>query len=460
MSQINLTDLIVGEVSGELDTEVLREAALRCMVRHPGLRARVRWPDGLSARPRLEFLPPDASRVSVRQVLPGDDDPDEDGRPLWQRVADQEAMHRFDPEAGYLFRVAWVPRDDGGGGHLILNASHVFVDGVSLMRLLHEMIRACAVIRAGRADDPASWPPPLPITAAALSHFREGWRDAILSRFARAYVARRQRTFPRRNPFPIHRPLEIGEEPQVACLFRAGHQDNWHRVRAECRARGVTVGGAYAAAVQFAALRDIYRRTGRFDVARGKVEFPLSMDYSLRRLIPGAHAAQEAVGLFTGISEIGVKVPARVGFWELARTLRASTMHQLDDGTPVLFQRAAERVGDLEEFLRSWGIDHAAAGGAGEAAQISNVGAFPYPVEHGPLRLDRVFGCNGPTRGGPMFMFWIRSINDHFCYNATATTPAVHRHVAETLFDDVVSVMERCAEADVAMAELSTFVRG
>jgi hypothetical protein len=220
----------------------------------------------------------------------------------------------------------------------------------------------------------------------------------------------------------------------------------------------VTVGGAYAAAVQFASHRDVYRRTGRFDVTRGLVDFPLSMDYSLRRLIPGAGVTQEAVGLFTGISEVGVKVPAAVRFWDLARTLMESTRHQLDDGTPLLFQRAADRIGDLDDFLRRRGIDHTSAGGAGEAAQISNVGVYPYPSAHGPLRLENVFGCNGPTRGGPMFLFWLRSLDDHFCYNATATAPATDRADAEALFDGVVSVMEHCAGPDAAAKSLSEHV--
>jgi hypothetical protein len=462
MAQLGLADLIVGEVTGVLELEALRESAFHTMIRHPGLRARLHWPRGKSARPRFEYLPADPLRLDVSQVGPEDDPGGSgaDGRPLWQRVAEKEAVHCFDLEAGYPFRVVWVPQPEGDGGHLIINASHTIVDGVSLMRLLHEILWNHAAAQEG-SESPARFrPEPLAPTPPVLAAFRTGLWDAILARFAREYVVHRQRSFHEWCPFPIQRPLEPGEDVGTLCQFRAGNPENWRRIRRKCRERGVTVGGAYAAAIQFAALRFIHKQTGRFEVERGQVNFPMSMDYSLRRLIPGAYLSQAELGLFTGISEIGLKVPARISFWDLARTLMGRTLKQLEDGTPLLFHRAAERLGDLERFKESRGIDHKATGGAGEAVQISNVGIYPYSVDHRSLRLERVYGCNGATPGGPMLAYWLRSINDHFCYNAVATSPAIDRRDAEALFGGVVALMERCADPNVEALDLARFVKG
>jgi hypothetical protein len=460
MAQLGLADLIVGEVAGVLELEALRESAFHSMIRHPGLRARVRWPRGRSARPQFEYLPADPLRLDVSQVGPEDDPGKADGRPLWQRVAEQESVHHFDLEAGYPFRVVWVPQPQGDGGHLIINASHTIVDGVSLMRLLHEILWNHAAVQEG-ADSPARFQPePLMPTPPVLAAFRTGLWDAILARLAREYAVHRQRSFYKWCPFPIQRHLKPGEDVGTLCQFRAGDPENWRRIRRKCRDRGVTVGGAYAAAIQFAALHFIYKQTGRFEVERGLVNFPMSMDYSLRRLVPGAYLSQAELGLFTGISEIGLKVPARISFWDLARTLMGSTVKQLEDGTPLLFHRAAERLGDLERFKESRGIDHKATGGAGEAVQISNVGIYPYSVDHRSLRLERVYGCNGAIQGGPLLAYWLRSINDHFCYNAVATSPAIERRDAETLFGAVVALMERCADPDVEALDLARFVKG
>jgi hypothetical protein len=443
--------LIVGEVAGPLEPQALREAAYHCICKHPGLRARI-LPGGPGERPTLEYLPPDRSRVVV-EVRTREDAPD--GQPLWQAVMEQEAQHRFDMSAGYLLRVVWVP-SGGGRGHLILNAPHALVDGISLMRLLHDVLEACAAVQAGRAVQPAALEP----TPPALSYFKGGLWDSCLALLGKGFLARQQKAFPARCPFPIHRPLGAADEIETHCRFQVGAADNFRQVRRRCKEEGVTVGGAYSAAVQFASLRYIHQETGRLAMNRGRVSFPMSMDFSLRRLIGGGHVTQDAIGLFTGVADIGVSVPADITFWDLARRLMDSSKAQLKRRTPVLFQRVADRLYNLDRLLADRGIDHVATGGAGEAVNISNVGPYPYSVEYGPLRLEHVFGCNGAIKGGPMFIFWLRSINDHFCYNAMSAYPAADRAGSDRLFDGLVALVEGCGRAETDRLTLADYVLG
>ena len=454
LAQLGVTDLIVGEVSGDIDIDALRRAAFWCSCRHPGLRSAITWPNGRRQRPRFEFFPPALDKVVVREFKAKDDP--RGGRPFWQHITEVEAAHVFNVEAGYMFRVTWVPYGKGGG-HVIVSAQHAVVDGVSLMRLLHELLDACASIQTRTHGDRQSISPSfLPPSPAVLSSVRRRMMDRFQTTFARMYILRQQRKFQRDSPFPITAPWS--GRPRTHCWFGTGNTENWQRVREECRARGVTVGGAFAAAVQFASVQFIHEQTGRIGAKYGALRFPMSMDYSLRRLIPGAAFTQSDIGLFTGVADIGIRVRQNIGLWTLAKKLTRSSQKQLELGTPLLFQRAVDGFLDIDRVTARHRIDYAATAGVASGVNLSNVGQFPYTSEYLPFRLERVYGCNGAMRGGPLLTFWLRSINDHFCYNAVSATPAIAADDADRLFARASNLMESCGVSGSSELRLAEYI--
>jgi hypothetical protein len=467
MAQLGVTDLIVAEVSGPLHVGALREAARAVQRAYPGLRTSVRWREGRDHRPAFVHHAPEEARVRVEEHLASA--PDGSGQPEWQRSVERELNRPFDLAEGDMFRVIWIP---GGPerGHVIVSAQHAVVDGISLMRLLHDVLTASAEALAGR---PAAFRPAgaseglafpnggaeAPASPAVLSLLGVSSVERALSSVAKRFAMRQARHFARWSVLPICGEITDGSRPVTHCRFATGEVAAWRRVREAARGRGVTVGGIFSAAVELAALRYVMEETGRTPRAWGRIRFPLTMDFNLRKQVHGRAIAPDAVGLFTGVCDVAVSVREDVTFHELARRLMERSRTQLRRRLPLLFHQVLDGSFDLEAELASRGVDFRASGGVGESINISNVGQYPYPARHGPLAIEHLFGCNSAMLGGPMLIAWLRSVNEHFCYDAIASSPACDRVRADRLFSYVVDLMERSGDDATAGMTVGEYLR-
>jgi hypothetical protein len=444
MAELQVPDLIIGELSGSLDFGALRRAAARVQARHPGLRALVERGAG---RPSFRHHRPDATRIDVHEIACDADVGGDPSRPRWERAAEREANHRFDLTHHFGFRVVWVPSE--GGGHLIVNAPHALVDGISLMRLLHEVLSEAVRVAAG---EPLAAVSPLGPTPAVLDSVRLGAFDSAIGYLAKKVTIHQQKAYAKKSAIPIEARLRGGEWPTACSSFRAGSKEAYTLTRARCRERGVTVGGLYTAAVEFAAVRHLARQAGAlptrwtFATMGQAIRLPISMDFSLRRFIAGASKTQEAIGLFTGVAEVTVSAPTEITLWDLARLLMSQSRRQIERRVPLLFHEVLDGILDLRAELRRHGITYEESGGAGDAFNVSNVGDYPFATRHGAVSLRHVFGLNGALLGGPAMICWLRTIDGHFCYNAMTATPACDRKLGERIFADVVDIMERAGQ--------------
>jgi hypothetical protein len=440
MAQLGVSDVIVGEVQGPLTLAVLERAAHRMQRRHPGLRARIVLTKGGDVRPRVEFCEPDRSRLHVEEVRSAELLEPSDAR-LFERVAEREVNYRFDLQRGYMFRVVWVPGLDDTG-HLIVNVQHALVDGISLMRLLHDLLRECGEILSGRESGELACDA-LPPTPAVLDQMPVSVLERLGTALVRRSLIRAQRDYHRDSPFPIHNTLPLGWQVRTHARFHSGTPDNYRKVIEACRRQNVTVGGAFAAATEFASLRLIYEETGYLPSGRRRVHMPMTMDFSMRPAIEGASRSQPNIGLYMGSCDVSVRVPETVSFWQLARTLKGRMTAQFARRSPLLFHQVLDHLWDLGGKLDEYGIDYVKSGGVGEAINISNVGPYPYASSTGPLTLSQVYGINSSMKGGPMFIVWLRALDGHFCYSATNAYPAADRTRGDRLFAYLVELMEQ-----------------
>jgi hypothetical protein len=462
-------DLIVAELQGPLCIELIRQAAFRLQQRHPGLRASVCWPEGRRRRPRFEYHEPNLERLTVEEVGEDWSAADlADQRPPWQQIAERETARPFAPEHGFMFRVTWVPSPSSTGGHLICAAHHAIVDGTSLMRLLDQLLAACAELYA-LADEaePAAYIAaarnlpavvPLPPTPSVVDHLRFNPLEKLAIKLARRQFLREQRAFVRHCPLPVQGALSTGKRMSTLCTFRSGEAVSWSAIQAQCRDRGVTVGGAFSAAVQYSVLRHLTRSRGPLALRNGRIRLPLSMDYNMRTRLDRPNSNGESLGLYTGLADIGIEVPASIDFWELASRLMVSARKRAKQRMPTLFQGLADGLFDYPEFLRRGGVDHHPVGGVGDCINISNVGRYPFAQARGPFQLQNVFGLNGACLSGPMFIFWLRHVNDHLCYNAIAASPASNREILEAIFKDLVDLMESSGKSAVSKLPLGRYL--
>jgi hypothetical protein len=298
----------------------------------------------------------------------------------------------------------------------------------------------------------------LPLAPPIHAHLRFGPLHRALAWVGRHLAARQQRRFTSAPWLPLAPAAARTDAPvpiETLCAFAAGDRAAWERLQAACKSGGTTVGGAFAAAVQFALCRHMAAQGVALPLAGGSVALPLSMDYNMRHRLDRGEVDPQAIGLGTSIADVGIAVERDIAFWSLARRLADSARRQLRLGVPKLFQAVTDAVVDLDAFWRRHRVELDRTGGAGEGVNISNVGRYPFPLAAGALRLRDVFGFNGACRGGPAFIFWLRHIDGHLCYNAIGAHPAVARAVLDAVFADVVDLMERLAPSAAAGASLT-----
>jgi hypothetical protein len=258
---------------------------------------------------------------------------------------------------------------------------------------------------------------------------------------------------------PIAGQLEPGQLPRASAVFRVGDKQAYARVVAACKQKSITVGCLFTAAVELAVLRYLFEETGRLPAKwNGDVRLPISMDFSLRRLIDGASRTQPSIGLFTGVGDVGVAVSRDITLWQLAQRFVGSSRGQLEQRVPLLFHKALDSMIDLAAALRSYGVSYQESGGVADGVNVSSVGTYPYPSEHGDLRLENLFGLNGALNGGPMLIFWLRSVNGHFCYNATGASPACTRATVERITAYIVEIMENAENSVFDQLTLQEYV--
>jgi hypothetical protein len=456
MAQRGVPDMIIGEIAGRLNLEKLRAAAFGMQQRHQGLRAAVRRHGGDTARLRFEYLPQDPEGLVVEEALDSPRDCADPGRPLWQLIAEREAGYRFDVEGGYLFRVIWVPGDTGG--HLIINCCHAVVDGISLVSLLHQLLIHYSELTDAQGANSCCDLEVLGATPAVLDQVRLLPATRLLARGITLLMLRHHRYFGSWTPFPVFRKLNPGDPVSTHARFGTGRPESFERVKAEAKSRGVTIGAVFAAAVGFATMRYLYEETGRIPGFLGRTSIPLSMDFSLRRYIDATESTSDQIGLFTGFAEVGVHVSSNIRFWDLAERMMRRTLREIRLRTPLLFVEALDSLNDLDETVERRGIDYRDSGGAGDGVNISNVGQYPHSPQYGSLRLTNLFGLSAAFRGGPMFIFWLRSVDGHFCYTATSAGPACARGPSGRFFADVIDLMEGCCEDSRKELRLSEYL--
>lgn len=465
-------DLIVGNVRGPMSYELLREACYRVQQLHPTLRAAIRWPQGRRDR-RPSLFAFDADRDALDVVVMCEPAPGVDNAPgtadwrathgaYWQWVAEAQSKHRFNLDEGYLFRVVWVPQPSQDGGHVIVCSHHAIVDGTSLMRLLNQVIQNASALHqevaltGASVEHAAARLPavtPLPLSPSLFSYFRFNLLEKTLTWIGRPMAVMEQKHFTRKPWLPLANNAKAALKDLVIstqCVFAQGETVNWDRLQKQCKLHGTTVGGAFSAAVQFAVCRYLRERDMELPTKRGKVAIPLSMDYNMRDRIDHGRVDSNAIGLGTSIAGVGVKVAPDIGFWDLARRIMHNARKQLTYKIPKVFQNLTDTIFGYDEFWKHRGVDHGLTGGAGDGVNISNVGRYPFPTEVGPFSIENVFGFNGACFSGPLFIFWLRQVKGHLCYNAIASSPSADRKMLSAVFAKVVEVMERLAAHEPA----------
>jgi NRPS condensation-like uncharacterized protein len=376
--------VLVADVRGPVDDDLLRGALARLQAHHPLLRVRlseegrgltrsyVFRDDGVPS-PELRQAPADALAAGGLT-----------------REVEGELARPFDVERGPLFRLA-VARGDGGRSRLLLTMHHMIADGASAAIVLRDLLRICGGEPAGERRPLVEAGPSFP----GLGRVRALWD--LVRFFARAGAHFLTRRPAGRNAPGLNAPA-AGRETGI--IFHELTEAETAALRARAKAGGATVGGMLSAAVA----RAVYAESGLERPAHVAVINAVDVRDAagagaaervdlLMSFVVTFHRTGDGRGLVDLARECSAAVKAAVARREavVPHTL-ASLLPSVEPGEAV---RATVRVAD--RFATS--------------ASVTNVGVVDMAREYGPLALERVtlapslgfmgrFACVASTFGG------------------------------------------------------------
>ncbi|WP_411128181.1 condensation domain-containing protein [Streptomyces sp. x-19] len=333
----------IARVEGHVDPDDIRASLTSTRRRHPLLGVRVadagRWRAWLTT----EAVPDPQLRV-VNTTAPD----------AWARVVEEELPRRFDTATGPLARFVLV--DAGDTFDLIAVCHHLVCDGISASIVIDDILR-------GSAHE-VPRPRPVPAVDDLVPRPRPELSD--LRKLARALGGS---TRPVRHTGPL------------ACTTWLLSAEETTAILTRCRAEGATLQAALCAAFARA--------------------FPhpadISVPVDLRRIL--APAAQNAVGLYATSIVRPVDGTAPVGFWTLARHVRADLQHHVgpDELSPLV--RAFRVLRFLPHKTMGSLIRGSEAHGARFDVSISNAN-LPNRPDYGPLRLSAIYGAAHTSLSG------------------------------------------------------------
>ncbi|GLR76776.1 lysophospholipid acyltransferase family protein [Aliivibrio sifiae] len=422
MAQSRISDVVIGQLEGIESFDQIREAAIALHNRHPNLRAKVIWPDGHNARPAFEFLPVNHEKVHVVERYAHSVN-ETNSMPFWKLIAEDEVNHIFDLSEGYMYRVTWLPES----GHIIINVQHSLVDGGSLMNLLSEFLTHCGGQELGKQL--------LPTPSALEASPKISLIENILGKLHRESFLRARSKFNTWAEIKPQGSLQPREKLKTNCFFAQTSTGICQNVISECKNRGVTVGGAYAAAVQCAVLH--------FSGAKldAKKRCTLPMDFSLRRYFEGDEISSDAIGYLSGSGSSNVIVNPNDTFWDLAKSFSESAKSEVDMRSPLIFHKVFDKLWNSEKTYKKYNLNCAESGGAGATVTMSNVGRYQRDTQIGKVKLTSIYGMSASLKAGAMLYCWLRSANDKFFYSFTSINPALNRDYSTEFFGYVVFLM-------------------
>ncbi|MFI1918941.1 hypothetical protein [Nocardia sp. NPDC020380] len=343
---------------GRVDPASLERAAAALVAEYPLLRLGISAPGNRD--PRL--IPVTAPRIPLRRLESGD--PDE-----WLRELDAEMAEPFDAGTGLARLVDIVnAADTAGETHdIILTISHIIADGRSLMAVLRKLITYAATGEFEAARTPI--PPSDELIPAAARGF---WRYAYTTLYDQvaALLLRPRRLI---GPAPVPLP-----DRRTRIVHRSLTADQLSALVSDCRAAGVTVHGALAAAVA--------RSIGAAADSGPRGVAGIGSPVDFRGLLEPAPEPDE-LGIYAPVLTGFVPFGARVSLWEAARAVNRQVARGVRQRRH-LATVAGMRFGAPRTVASGWRVAEMVDRRAPWNVSVTNLGRVEFPEKAGEWRLS------------------------------------------------------------------------
>lgn len=404
--------VVVARVRGALALDTLREATEHLRRAHQALQVQITP----GPEPTFLHLPGEPGRVELAHWGPEDD--------LWPAVA-QEALHQgFPHDEGLPWRIWLLPARAGEqDSTLVLAFHHAIEDGLSSLRLVHELLVAYRALARGEAL-PAVVARPLWESADRLTgaHLTWGMKAWCLLRAAGRAMA------PGALWLEQDAPLE---QRRTCVLTRSLEAPLTQRLIQRCKEEGTTVHGALCAAMMLAAAR----RLGPGQ----RLRLQCDANVNLRPYCQPPLEA-DAVGMFiSSVSWIYRLAPGE-GFWGLAREVRRRTRECLERGDHIQHPLLMDWLKFDGESARRGAHSQA---GRQQAVFVSNLGRHPWPLEPEGSEgsLQGLYYATGQHALGSSLWLGAVTLRGRLCASFAYVEPLLSAQTARRAAEDVMALL-------------------
>lgn len=376
----NVTTL--AHVSGVLDAEKLRRAASQLQSIHPLLGVHVveepggaLWfvSDGTDA-PNVRI---ETGACVLKDVIEGE-------------INDSVGSEPGAPKCSPLFRCRVVAAEEPGEWIAMLTAMHMVSDAMSTMLALRDWLDGYARLLEGRELLSVRMPERAGFDELVPRAFRRKLHPYVQSArlIARVTARRRWRRAIRLN---AERGVPLRQRRSVI-VHRAFRTSDLEALQRHCRAQGVTLHGAFMAALALA-MREVLGPS----IPTGTPLVELATPASLRHLVETPIG--EEVGCYVSMLHAFLTLSPDASFWDLARQAKRLVQEGLEREdhwtalelgglmAPKTRARAAAAFDKIDED-------------SGFGVCVSNVANPPFPSTFGPIQLRRLSGFGALSFSG------------------------------------------------------------
>ena len=406
--------IAVAHVHGAMHPAQLQEAADQLSDIHPLLGVHV-----VERAPADFWLESEDAPPVHMQVTTGPHDLD--------AILESELNTRLGKEPGAgarsrLWRARLVQQDPSSDWVAILTLSHMVCDASAMLLALRDWLDLYRRMIDGPTETATlqRWPERpafdelLPKSFSAPG--RALWHTSrMLARLVRAQL---------RQPLALRARKDVPLNQRTSSvLLRTLPADEVATLHARCREHGITLHGAWMAALTLA-LRDVVNGSGGDKQLVG-----FTTPTSLRHLLDVPIG--EEVGCYVSMLHAFIDAPRQRSFWELARAANGAVKDSLRRQEHLAGVQLGRWISPkTKEKAERTLTKMAAQGGAG--ACVSNLGNFSMPPELGSLQLRQVYGFAALSFTGAL-LFGVLTINRRTMLCISYVPSAVERNVVDQI---------------------------
>jgi Na+-translocating ferredoxin:NAD+ oxidoreductase RnfG subunit len=415
---INVTVVLIADVTGAVRLKTLQKAALHLAQRHPTLRV-----DTDAKRQHFVQLSREQVQkgLSVKHVNTNDTN-------KWKELAEEYCNTPIVKSEGKpLWHVTFITC--GQSKKIILAYDHSIADGMSGRIMLRDLLQFCDNIESFDASIDDVEPLPMLENLTKLTYPIITEQDTLLAK-EKAEQMRKERL----ENIPLL-PFDVLDCPRRnRALFY--HGSNFQKIKKIVKEKGLTVGNVIMAST-FLEIANEYFATN----SEQRIPVHVDIDVNMRDRITPKLGDDHAMLLMEMIP-VRLEIVRNMDFWTLCTLVNQLVSQKLEQKEPHLTVLANEHLPNDQEYDEHLTKNHERMGDV----NVSNMGYFEHQ-QVGSFTVNSLFTLSTNCPVGWSFMLFVHCV-ENLCYVLEYDESLLTEEHANRIGENIIRRVEQCYETN------------